>query len=124
MRKRKTILEFIRFSIVGAISTFIEYVIYWIFQYWINVNIAFTFGYFISFLANYYLTVHFTFKEKVSAKNGIGFSGAHIINYFLHIILLNIVIEIGVPKEIALIPVYAIAVPLNYFIVRFVFKNF
>ena len=70
--------EVIRFGIVGVISTALHYGIYWVLQYWMNVNIAYTIGYVLSFLVNYYLTALFTFKEKTSAKNGLGFGGAHL----------------------------------------------
>jgi len=122
--KRETYGEIIRFAIVGTISTVMNYVIYWILQHWINVNVAYTIGYVLSFFVNYWLTAHFTFKEKTSAKNGIGFSGAHLFNYFLHIALLNFFLWVGLSRELAPLGVYAIAVPTNFIMVRFVFKHF
>ena len=124
MIKKETYGEFVRFAVVGTISTVINYVIYWILQHWINVNVAYTIGYVISFFANYYMTAHFTFKEKTSAKNGIGFSGAHLFNYCLHIALLNFFLWLGLSNELAPLGVYAIAVPTNFLMVRFVFKHF
>ena len=124
MVKKETLGELIRFGIVGTISAGIHYGIYWVLQHWINVNVAYTIGYFISFLANYYLTAHFTFKEKTSAKNGLGFGGAHLTNYLLHIVLLNFFLWLGLSPELAPFAVYAIAVPTNFVLVRFVFKHF
>ena len=98
--------------------------IYWILQHWIEVNVAYTIGYVLSFLVNYYLTAHFTFKEKASAKNGLGFGGAHLVNYLLHIVLFNFFLWIGLSRELAPIAVLAIAVPTNFVLVRFVFKHF
>ena len=122
--KRETYGEFIRFAVVGTISATINYVIYWVLQHWINVNVAYSIGYVISFFANYYMTAHFTFKEKASAKNGIGFGGAHFVNYCLHIILLNFFLWIGFSRELAPLSVLSIAVPTNFLMVRFVFKHF
>lgn len=124
MQKKDTLGELIRFAIVGTTSAGIHYAIYWILQHWINVNVAYTIGYVLSFLVNYYLTAHFTFKEKASTKNGIGFGGAHLVNYFLHIILFNFFLWIGLSRELAPIAVLAIAVPANFVMVRFVFKHF
>ena len=121
--KRETYGEFIRFAVVGTISATINYVIYWVLQHWINVNVAYSIGYVISFFANYYMTAHFTFKEKASAKNGIGFGGAHLTNYLLHMVLLNFFLWLGLSPELAPIAVYAIAVPTNFVLVRFVFKH-
>ena len=124
MMKREIFGEIFRFAVVGTISTLMNYVIYWILQHWINVNIAYTIGYVLSFIVNYWLTAHFTFHEKASAKNGIGFGGAHLFNYCLHIALLNFFLWVGLSRELAPLGVYAIAVPTNFIFVRFVFKHF
>ena len=123
MIKKETYGEFVRFAVVGTTSATINYVIYWILQHWVNVNIAYTVGYVISFFANYYMTAHFTFKEKASAKNGIGFGGAHLVNYLLHIVLLNFFLWLGLSNEVAPFAVLAIAVPTNFVLVRFVFRH-
>ena len=124
MIKKETYGEFVRFAVVGTTSATINYIIYWILQHWVNVNIAYTIGYVISFFANYYMTAHFTFKEKASAKNGIGFGGAHFVNYCLHIVLLNFFLWVGLSRELAPLAVLSIAVPTNFLMVRFVFKHF
>lgn len=124
MKKKETLGELIRFAIVGTTAAAMHYGIYWVLQHWINVNVAYTIGYGLSFLVNYYLSARFTFHEKTSAKNGIGFGGAHLVNYLLHIVLFNFFLWIGLSRELAPIAVLAIAVPANFLMVRFVFKNF
>ena len=124
MEKKETVGELVRFAIVGTTAAALHYGIYWVLQHWINVNIAYTIGYLLSFLVNYYLSAHFTFKAKTSAKNGIGFGGAHLVNYLLHIVLFNFFLWIGLSRELAPIAVLAIAVPANFVMVRFVFKHF
>lgn len=124
MEKKETFGELVRFAIVGTTAAALHYGIYWVLQHWINVNVAYTIGYLLSFLVNYYLSAHFTFKAKTSAKNGIGFSGAHLVNYLLHIVLFNFFLWIGLSRELAPIAVLAIAVPANFVMVRFVFKHF
>ena len=124
MEKKETFGELVSFAIVGTTSAALHYGIYWVLQHWINVNVAYTIGYVLSFLVNYYLSAHFTFKAKTSAKNGIGFGGAHLVNYLLHIVLFNFFLWIGLSRELAPIAVLAIAVPANFVMVRFVFKHF
>ena len=124
MNKKETLGEIIRFGIVGTTAASIHYAIYWVLQHWINVNIAYTIGYVLSFLVNYWLSAHFTFKEKTSAKNGLGFGAAHLTNYLLHMVLFNFFLRIGLSRELAPIAVLAIAVPTNFVLVRFVFKHF
>ena len=124
MDKKETLGELIRFGIVGTTAAAIHYGVYWVLQHWMNVNVAYTIGYIVSFLVNYYLSAHFTFKEKTSTKNGLGFGLAHLTNYLLHIVLFNFFLWIGLSREIAPLAVLAIAVPTNFVLVRFVFKHF
>ncbi len=121
--KGKKLLEFVRFCIVGVFATALHYGIYLLLMRIMNVNVAYTIGYLISFVCNFYLTAKFTFKSAANAKKGVGFAISHAINYCLHIILLNFFIWIGVSKQLAPIPVYCIVIPVNFILVRFVFKT-
>lgn len=120
---RQTFLQFLRFGIVGVLATAIHYGIYWILQHYMNASIAYTIGYALSFICNFILTSIFTFKAKATVKRGLGFGGAHIVNYFLHIILLNIFLYLGMSNEWAPIPVFCLVVPINFLLVRFVFTK-
>ena len=106
-QKRETLGQIMRFGVVGAVSTAIHLSIYWLLQHFINVNIAYSAGYFLSL-----------------ARNGAGFAGAHIFNYFLQIGLFNFFLWIGLHRLLAPFAVLMIAVPTNFVIVRFVFKHF
>lgn len=120
---RQTIFQFLRFGIVGVLATAIHYGIYWILQHYLNASIAYTIGYALSFICNFILTSIFTFKAKATVKRGLGFGGAHLVNYFLHIILLNIFLYFGMSNEWAPIPVFCLVVPINFLLVRFVFTK-
>lgn len=122
--KKETMGEMLRFGIVGVIAVALHFSIYWVLQHWINVNIAYTVGYVLSFCVNYYLSAHFTFKEKTSRKNGAGFIGAHVFNYFLQLGLFNFFLWIGLGRLLSPFAVLLIAVPVNFLVVRFVFKRF
>ena len=115
--------EIIRFGIVGTVATGIHYGIYLLLNHIILVWLAYTIGYIISFICNFYLTSIFTFKSKATIKKGIGFIVCHIINYILHLFFLTLFIWVGVGKNYAPIPVYLIVIPINFLLVRFVFKN-
>lgn len=116
-------LEFVRFGIVGVIATIIHYVIYYLLCKIININIAYTLGYLISFCCNFWLSARFTFRTKATTKRGIGFALSHLINYGMQILVLNIALKIGVPQIWAPIPVYMICIPINFLLVKFVFKK-
>ncbi len=123
MEKKAVIGEFVRFGVVGVFATALHYGIYWLLMDVINVNIAYTTGYVLSFIANFYLTSYFTFGTAPSWKKLVGMGGAHGVNYILHIVLLNIFLAFGVSKEWAPLPVFAIAIPVNFILVRIVFKS-
>ena len=117
-------IEIIRFGIVGLIATAIHYGIYLLLKQVIEINISYTIGYIISLACNFYLTARFTFQTKTSVKRGAGFIASHVVNYFLHLVLLNLFVKIGISSTYAPIPVYCIAIPVNFLLVRTVFRKF
>lgn len=121
--QKNSILEFSRFLLVGTIATVIHYGIYLLLKQWINVSVAYTLGYVLSFVVNFWLSNVFTFRTKPSTKKGIGFALSHLINYGLHIGLLNVFLWVGIPADLAPIPVYIIVVPVNYTLVRTALKK-
>ncbi len=48
---------------------------------------------------------------------------AHGVNFLLHVGLLNLFLWFGVAEWLAPIPVYAIAIPVNFILVKYVFKK-
>ena len=119
----KQLAEFGRFVIVVILTTALHYGLYLVLQRVINVNIAYTLLYALSCIANCYLTAYFTFGRKPSWRKAFGFGGAHLCSYLLHMGLLNLSLWMGIPKPRAPIPVLAIAIPVNFLLVRFVFKR-
>lgn len=119
--RRDVFFEIVRFGLVGVVATALHYGVYWLLHGLMNVSVAYTIGYFVSFVANYLLSARFTFKKKKSVKNGVGFACAHLFNYVLQISLLNFFIWMGVGEALAPVPVYCIAIPTNFVLVRLVF---
>ncbi|MDO4981732.1 MAG: GtrA family protein [Prevotellaceae bacterium] len=120
---KKLFGQAIRFCIVGVMAVAIHYAIYLLLKQWIVHVVAFAIGYFISFIANFFMTAKFTFKKDATTKKGVGFLGAHIINFILQTSLLQLFLWLGVDENFAPIPVYCIAVPVNFMLVRFVFRK-
>ncbi|MBR3014759.1 MAG: GtrA family protein [Bacteroidaceae bacterium] len=120
---RGIVVEAVRFGIVGLIAFVIHYAIYWVLLHWINVNVAYSIGYALSFVCNFFMTSYFTFKSEATVKRGVGFGVAHLTNYLLSIGFLNILLWLGIRAEVAPIPVFLIAGAINFLLVRFVFKK-
>lgn len=120
---KKLIGQAIRFCIVGVMAVAIHYAIYLLLKQWMLKVVAFAIGYFISFIANFFMTAKFTFKKDATTKKGVGFLGAHIVNFILQTSLLQMFLWLGVNENFAPIPVYCIAVPVNFMLVRFVFRK-
>jgi putative flippase GtrA len=61
-----SVLQFIRFALVGAVATGIQYVILFILVHWGGVDavVASSTGFIISSFANYFLNYHFTFRSN------------------------------------------------------------
>lgn len=120
---REKILEIVRFGITGIVSTLVTYAVYYVCLLWLNPTLSFSIGYIVAMIVNYILTTSFTFKVKANKKNAAGFVISNVINYGLCTLFLNFFIWIGVSKKLAPIPMYAICIPLNFLIVRFVMKG-
>ena len=115
--------QFIRYCTVGTIAAGIHYGVYYLFQRHINVIIAYTIGYATSFICNFFLTSYFTFRSAPSLKRALGFGGSHLINYLLHMGLFNLFLYLNISQEIAPLFVLALVVPINFLMLRFVFKH-
>lgn len=121
--------EFVRFSIIGVVATLIHYGIYYAIikglaiekELWINV--AYTIGFVVSWCCNLWLTAHFTFKTTVSMKRGVGFAVSHGINYLLHLGFLNLFLWMGISATVAPWLVFCCVIPINFILVRTVFKK-
>ena len=121
--KKENICEFVRFAIVGTIATAIHYLLYWLLRRYVYAEIAYTAGYAVSFAANFFLTTVFTFKTQTTLQRGLGFGLVHLINWLLQIVLLRIFLSVGAKPDLAPIPVFCIAIPVNFLMVRYVFKR-
>ena len=115
--------EFIRFGIVGVVATAIHYGVYLLLDLVMPANPAYAIGYVVSFLCNFYLSSRFTFRKKASVKKGVGFALSHLVNFGLHMGLLNLFLFLGLTEAWAPIPVYSICIPVNFILVRLVFNK-
>lgn len=117
--------EVFRFGIVGSVATILHYAIYLFFNRYIknSPTLTYSIGYAFALVFNFLMSNYFTFKTKPTAKKGLGFGFSHFINYSLHILLLNLFLYLGLPKAYAPIPVYCVAIPVNFTLVSFFLKK-
>ena len=122
----------VRFVLVGAFGTGLQYGVYYllldIFQrQWPEVGIltslAFTMGFVVEMICNYFLTSFYTFKVKPSWKNAGGFLFGRAINYVIQLLLLNVLIWLHMSEEWAGIAAIALAGVINYFILLPFYKD-
>ncbi len=121
--QEEKLFEFMRFCIIGTIAAGIHYVVYFLLQKHINVNIAYTAGYLFSLVCNFFMTSYFTFRSTPSVKKAAGFGFSHLINYLLHICLFNGFLWLGVSRLLAPVLVLIVAVPTNFLLLRWVFHH-
>lgn len=116
--------EIVRFGMVGAIATILQYGFYVIFVRAIGVKAvpSSMISYALSFIVNFFLSSYFTFHSRPNAKKGLGFTLSHLFNMGLQTGLVAIFQQI-VGKTLALLPAMAICIPVNYLLVRFAFTS-
>lgn len=143
--------QFIRFFIVGIGATLIHLAVYLALNGLFGateatpflLTVTYAIGYAVSFIANYIVSLKWTFKTSGSVSKGAGFAFSHLVNAGMHLCLLNAFRSLGLgrlmaygmqsflPWLVALFPVlgkaesllpfpvYCIVVPLNFLMVRF-----
>ena len=104
---------------MGVLATAVHYLIYYLLLRPVGHNVAYTVGYGLSFVANYFLSSFFTFRVGLSVRKFMGFGLSHLTNYLLQLTLLNVFIWLGVDAVIAPFPVFLIAIPVNFLLVRY-----
>ncbi len=120
----KTKQEIVRFCITGTIVTAILYGIYYALLYAdFSVDVSFTTGFIVSFACNFFLTNHYTFHTKVDFENGIRFSLCQAVNFFMQYVTLKLFIAIGIPEKVALVPVWIIIFPINFWLMRSMLRS-
>ncbi|ANR72008.1 GtrA family protein [Prevotella scopos JCM 17725] len=119
IKDRKKLGEIVRFIIVGSSAAAIQYSTYLLLICWLQPLIANTIAYLVSFIFNYIASTRYTFRVKSTTKRGAGFVFSHITNYLLQSGFLKLFLWLGFSKQIALIPMFAICVPINFLLVRF-----
>lgn len=121
---KRSAAELLRFAVVGGIATVLQVGIYYLLSAHINHNLALPVSYGLALMVNFLLTTYFTFRVKPSKKRGVGFLLSHANNFVLQFLLLNFFIEVaGLDKQLAIIPVLAICIPINFLLIRFFMKK-
>lgn len=121
---KERLYEIVRFGIVGVAATAIHYAVYYVLLGLTSHNVAYTAGYVVSFVCNYVLSSLFTFRVTMSAGRLAAFGVSHLLNYLIQMGLLNLFVWAGLSPVLAPLPVFAIAVPVNYLLVRTALTRF
>ena len=122
----------VRFVLVGALGTGLQYGIYYMLlgvfqQHWPEVmiltSLAFTIGFVMEMMCNYFLTSFYTFRVRPNWKNAGGFLVGRALNYVIQLILLNCLIWLHMSEEWAGIAAIALAGVINYFVLLPFYKD-
>ena len=121
-----------RFVLVGALGTGVQYGIYYlllmVFQrQWPDVGIltsvAFTVGFVVEMVCNYFLTSYYTFRVKPSLMNIGGFLIGRALNYVIQLLFLHTMIWLQISEEWAGIIAIMLAGVINYFVLLPFFRQ-
>lgn len=108
----------VRFVCSGVLATAIQYFVYYILKGTMPLAAAWTVGYLISFLANYFLTTLFTFHVRPTRSRALLFALCHVVNWGLQTLSLEAFVYCGLSEELAPLAVYAVCVPVNFLMLR------
>lgn len=116
--------EIVRFGITGGLATGIQYGMYVVFvgPVHLSTQVATMASYAVSFIFNFFLSNYFTFHSRPTAEKGVGFALSHAINMGMQVGLVS-VFDSFMPARLAMLPVFAVCIPVNFLLVRFVLKS-
>ncbi len=120
---KKTILQFIKFGIIGVSNTLISLLIYYVLVYFnCNYIVANTIGFIVSVLNSYYWNNRYVFKSTVNSnskvdkiKQLVRVYMAYGITFLLSTVLLYVMVDLlHISEYIAPIINLCITVPINF----------
>ena len=123
MKDKEKYAQFVRFCANGVLAVAIQYGVYLLLVQWINPFAANTVGYAVSFCVNFIITSYWTFRSRPSWRKLAGFGGSHIVNYVCQQAFLALFLWAGISKEYAAIMAMGSAVPVNFMILRVIYKK-
>ena len=121
-----------RFVLVGALGTGVQYGIYYLLldlfkSQWSGIailtSVAFTVGFVVEMVCNYFLTSYYTFRVAPSLKNIGGFLFGRALNYVIQLFFLHTLIWLHITEEWAGIMAIMLAGVINYFVLLPFFRQ-
>ncbi len=115
----------VRFVLVGVLGTGLQYGIYYLLlgifrsQFpgvGILTSVAFTVGFVMEMVCNYFMTSFYTFRVAPSLKNIGGFLMGRALNYVIQLLFLYVMIWLHMSEEWAGIVAIMLAGVINYFV--------
>jgi putative flippase GtrA len=122
----------VRFVCVGVFGTLLQYGIYYLFLELFRysnsdsqtmTSFAFSIGFMVEMVVNYFLTNYYTFHTHPSWKNAGGFLVGRALNYGVQLLFLNILIWLAVSEEVSGILAIILAGIINYFVLLPFFRT-
>lgn len=122
----------VRFILVGTFGTLLQYGIYYAFLKVFRIalpdsntmaSVAFSIGFYLEMIVNYFLTNYYTFHTHPSWRNAGGFIFSRAVNYVLQLLFLNVLLWFSLSEEKAGLLAIVIAGVINYFLLRQIFRT-
>lgn len=122
----------VRFVCVGAFGTALQYGVYYLLLEWFKIlwtdaaiitSAAFTIGFVVEMVCNYFMTSFYTFRVRPSLKNAGGFILGRTLNYFIQMLLLHVLLYLHMSDKWAGIVAIALAGVINYFVLLPFYKE-
>jgi putative flippase GtrA len=117
---------FARFLIGGLINTAITYLFFLVLAAFLHQAVAYTISYIIGIVISYGLNGYFVFRSRFSLRSLSFFPLVYLVQYIAGLIVLDFAtVRLAVSKEVAMLVVIAINIPLGFMLTRlvFTFKN-
>lgn len=117
------LLELVRFGLTGALAVALHYGVYIALLRPLGATWAYVAGYGVSFIFNYFGSSLFTFRSRPTCGRALRFLACHVFNFLFQLLLFRFGQWQGMAEKLIPAFVLAVAVPVNYLLVRKALKE-
>lgn len=126
IKDKSSLVEFIKYTVVGCINTADYYLSYLIFMdmFKFSYRVSFVLGYVVSIVGSYFLNTYFTYKQKPSVKKFLIFPFTYVPNFIIQYFgMVLLVDKMNMSSKLAPIITAIVATPITFFVMKYVIKK-
>jgi putative flippase GtrA len=116
--------EALRYVVGGTVTTVLSLGLYYLLQLVLQYQVAYAIAFVVGVAIAYGINVGYVFRARHTAAKAMAFPLVYLAQYVIGALLLAVLVEwLGVPQEIAPLPVAIVTIPVSFVLARVIVKK-